>query len=345
VQAIVIAAGMSKRLWPLSNAISKPMFQLFDKPVIGHIIKGIKKAGFKEVLVVCRKDDKILQNYVKSLKCKVFYQEKPEGTAKAVEVVKDHVKDEFLIAPGDHFLDVNIYSEISKYKDPVVVAKYIKGDEIKNFGVLDVECGIIKNIIEKPEDIKEGFANLLIVKTNKEIFKGMKNLKKSKRNEYELVELLNGHVMHLTNREWLDLGWPWTFLKALSIHLKDKVFIDKTAVVENSRLIGPCYIGKGCVIRNSVLNNAHVCDHCVIENSEVENSYVMQNAIIKSSSLKNSFLGIKTHLERVKTKAAIKELSIPGKAFLPPIDIGVITAPHVNARNKIFSCEIVCNLL
>ncbi|MEM4331182.1 MAG: sugar phosphate nucleotidyltransferase [Candidatus Anstonellales archaeon] len=338
-KALLLAAGSGKRLFPLSDGISKPMFQIFDRPIIGQIIKGLKNAGISNIYVVSRPNDSFMHEYVKKLGCKIIVQEKPEGTAKAVELAKEYINGNFIIAAGDHFLDLEIYKELSSYElDNVLVAKYIEGD-VKNFGLLEIKCGIVKNIIEKPENINEGFINLLIIKTNDAIFDKIKDVKISKRGEYEIVDVLNNFYAHITLRRWFDIGWPWAILDLLHA-FEEYVKIDEKCELQNAS-IKNSYVGKNCIIKNSIIENAMICDNCVINNSYISNSYIMQNAKIVSSNLKNSFIGMNAEIKNVNTNPVINEIAILDKIIRPKIPIGLISGSNkiLNAGN--FSCHVV----
>jgi len=70
-KAIIPAAGMGKRMHPLSSYVPKPMLPLGRKPVLHHIVEEIRAAGIEEILILARTDHKAIRDY---------FQDKPNIT-------------------------------------------------------------------------------------------------------------------------------------------------------------------------------------------------------------------------------------------------------------------------
>jgi UTP--glucose-1-phosphate uridylyltransferase len=62
-KAIIPAAGLGKRMHPLSSYMSKPMLPLGRKPVLQHIIEEIRAAGVEEILILSRSEHKAIRSY------------------------------------------------------------------------------------------------------------------------------------------------------------------------------------------------------------------------------------------------------------------------------------------
>lgn len=66
MKALILAAGMGRRLKPITNRIPKTLIRIEDKPILGHILNNIKKCGIKNVVIVTGYKDDLIQKYVGS---------------------------------------------------------------------------------------------------------------------------------------------------------------------------------------------------------------------------------------------------------------------------------------
>ena len=51
MQAILLAAGQSSRLYPFTNGMHKSMIKILGKPLLEHTIVGLQHAGIKEIIL------------------------------------------------------------------------------------------------------------------------------------------------------------------------------------------------------------------------------------------------------------------------------------------------------
>ena len=102
--------------------------------------------------------------------------------------------------------------------------------------------------------------------------------------------------------EWLDCGnkyaTVYTNQRILEIKSKSEKLVNDSAVIENSVIVPPCYIGAGVKIINSVVGPyASVGVKTVIKNSIVSNSIIQAHTKISNSNLTNSMVGNNAELE------------------------------------------------
>ena len=154
-------------------------------------------------------------------------------------------------------------------------------EDTKDFGVIDVENGIIKNIEEKPKENEKGFINAGVYKFTKDIFSKIKELDLSERGEYEITDLITG-MKSVELKDWLTITHPWDLLD-VNKKLLDKQgsFISKTAIIkENVVIEEPVSIGDDSVIGPNcfVRKYSSIGKNCRIGQSvEVKNSIIMDN--------------------------------------------------------------------
>ena len=51
MKAMLLAAGLGKRLMPITNTTPKPMLEVAGKPLIEHHLERLRKAGIEEVII------------------------------------------------------------------------------------------------------------------------------------------------------------------------------------------------------------------------------------------------------------------------------------------------------
>ncbi|MCX6821357.1 MAG: sugar phosphate nucleotidyltransferase [Candidatus Aenigmarchaeota archaeon] len=64
MKALILAAGMGKRLKPITDRIPKTLIKVEDKPILGHILTNIKQCGIEDVLIVTGYKDELIHKYV-----------------------------------------------------------------------------------------------------------------------------------------------------------------------------------------------------------------------------------------------------------------------------------------
>jgi len=102
--------------------------------------------------------------------------------------------------------------------------------------------------------------------------------------------------------EWLDCGnkdaTVYTNQRILEFKSKSEKLVNDSAVIENSVVIPPCYIGPGVKIINSIVGpHVSIGVKTVITNSIVSNSIIQAHSKISNSNFTNSMIGNNAELE------------------------------------------------
>src|SRR3990167_3121803 len=65
IKGVILAGGKGTRLWPITKIVGKDFLPVGDKTIIHYPILTLKKAGIKDILIVCGQDH--TDQYVKLL--------------------------------------------------------------------------------------------------------------------------------------------------------------------------------------------------------------------------------------------------------------------------------------
>ncbi len=197
-KVIIAAAGKGTRMLHLTKNKPKQLINTCNVPFLSYLLDNLLKAGYKElVLVVGYKKEKI-KEFLNKEKYSVRVVDQFEilgkekyGTACALECVKDFIKDEnFIMVYGDHLFSPRDFKAFNIDDDYNYMA-CLNHKNPEKYGVLNIEDGFLKKIIEKPKKHIGNLINIGLYKFTPEIFDKLKDVKLSKRGEYELTDAIN----------------------------------------------------------------------------------------------------------------------------------------------------------
>ena len=232
-KVVIAAAGQGTRMLHLTKNKSKLLIEVQKKPFLAYLLDNLLKAGYKELILVVGYKEKMMREFLKEYKykAKVINQfeilgEKEYGTACPLKCVKTLVgKENFLAVYGDNLYsikDLKAFNINDNYN-------YIAGLEHQHpekYGVLQIENGFLKEIIEKPKQFVGNLINTGLYKFTPKIFEKLSQISLSPRGEYELTDAINllAKEKKVKVRKiedyWLDFGSPADIIK-LSQFLKN----------------------------------------------------------------------------------------------------------------------------
>ena len=220
-KGIILAAGRASRLFPITFAVNKQLLAIYDKPMIYYPLSVLMLAQIKDVLLITRKEDlqsfKALLGNGKKLGMKISYaiQKKPRGIADAFIIGKNFIgKNNVALILGDNFfygesLTKKLKKCVKLNKGAQVILHWVNNPSSYGVAKINNKNKIVK-IIEKP---KKAFSNLAVTGLyffDNNVINYCENLKPSKRNEIEIVDLLNKYKMkNKLSAEFLGRGGAW----------------------------------------------------------------------------------------------------------------------------------------
>jgi glucose-1-phosphate thymidylyltransferase len=224
-KGIILAGGIGSRMSPLTKAVNKQLLPLYDKPLIYYPLSVLMLAGIRKILIIVNKGQlsqfrKILPEQ-NNLGIQIQYKEqaKPKGLPDAFIIGERFIgKDNVALILGDNFFYGQSLTKILKKNTAIKDGAKIFLHPVKNpnlYGVAKIgNNNKIVKLVEKP---KKKFSNLAVTGLyffDNKVINFSKSLKPSKRNELEIIDLLNKYKnkkklkAELIGRggTWLDTG-------------------------------------------------------------------------------------------------------------------------------------------
>jgi glucose-1-phosphate thymidylyltransferase len=232
-KGIILAGGLGTRVGPVTKAISKQLIPLFDKPIIFYSLSILMLMNIRKILLITKSEDidsfKKILNDGSDFGIEIEYeiQKKPNGLPEAFILGESFIKkDNVALILGDNFfhgqsLTEILISQVKKFKSGAQIFTYnVKNPE--NYGVVEYKKKNNFYLIEKPQKPKSNNAITGLYFFDKNVSNYSKKLKKSKRGELEIVDLMNQYLImkklkiHPLGRgsSWLDTGNSDDILRA-----------------------------------------------------------------------------------------------------------------------------------
>lgn len=306
-QAVILAAGKSTRVYPLTVTQPKPLLPVANKPILAHNLDRLVSLVDEAVIIVGYRKDMIENHFGNEYRgIRLIYVEQKEqlGAGHAILQAEPFIRDRFVMMVGDD-LCARVDIEAALQYPNSAVGKRVPNPQ--SFGVLTHQDGILQKIVEKPKEFVGDLASTGLHTFDRRIFECLKNIPKSPRGEYEAADGTN-RLASMTPVQclelqgyWFPIGFPWDLLNANEYFLesleadiqgdvepgaviKGPVVIGKGtrvcsgAYIEGPTLIGEdCLIGPGAFIRpKTTLGNGVTVGH----GTELKNSIVMNNSVI-----------------------------------------------------------------
>ena len=218
-RAVILAAGRGTRMRELTADLPKPMIAVRSKPVLQHIIEGLRDAGIRDCLVVVGYRADVVRDFFGSgSRYNVAIQYKTQtvqdGTGRVVELAHDFVTDRpFILAYGDILVDPANYKRLIDLTNGVeAMLTVTRGEDISKGGAvfLNDEMDLV-DLREKPKpgEATSPWYNAGLYAFRPSIFDFIAKLKPSPRGEYELTDAIRELAQSGKRVKAIELSGEW----------------------------------------------------------------------------------------------------------------------------------------
>jgi len=219
MQTVILAGGLGTRLWPVTQAVPKPMVPVAGAPYLEHQLRRLSEQSIRNIVLLTGYLGEQIESYFgdgsrMGLSLQYSCEPIPMGTGGALREARSLLEDTFLVIYGDSYLPIDyaaVYQQLSESSALGLLVVYDNGYEdtsVRNNVDVDETSVVIRYEKDSPDALRYVEAGVLAFR------KAMLDLIPSQGAaslEKEVFpQLIAQHslIAHVTRQRFYDIGTP-----------------------------------------------------------------------------------------------------------------------------------------
>jgi len=218
-RAVILAAGRGTRMRELTTELPKPMIEVRGKPVLQHIVEGLRDAGARRFLIIVGYHAEMVRKFfgdgrLHNVDIEYAMQTVQDGTGRVVNLARNFTGGSpFILSYGDILISPVSYKRVVDLPDNCeAIITVTGGEDVSKGGAVFVNDQM--ELVDLREKTKPGepsspWYNAGLYAFRPSIFEFIARLEPSPRGEYELTDAIRDLAQSGKKVQAIELSGEW----------------------------------------------------------------------------------------------------------------------------------------